>query len=116
MAVKYPNLLSPIKVGNILLRNRVITAPTTLHSASNGEQYPTEEAIVHFANRAKAGAALVTCAGVSFVPTVDDGEHASWDVYKFNSLNALAHLAECIHVYGAKASMELGGGGMTGGG
>lgn len=35
---------------------------------------------------------------------------------KFNSLNALAHLAECIHFYGAKASMELGGGQLTGGG
>jgi 2,4-dienoyl-CoA reductase-like NADH-dependent reductase (Old Yellow Enzyme family)/thioredoxin reductase len=116
MATKYPHLLSPIKVGNTWLRNRIITAPTTIHSASNGEQYPTEEAIVHFANKAKAGAALVTCAGVSFVPTEDDGEHASWDVYKFNSLNALAHLAESIHFYGAKASMELGGGGMTGGG
>jgi 2,4-dienoyl-CoA reductase-like NADH-dependent reductase (Old Yellow Enzyme family)/thioredoxin reductase len=116
MATKYPNLLSPIKLGDTWLRNRIITAPTTIHSASNGEQYPTEEAIVHFANRAKAGAALVTCAGVSFVPTEDDGEHTSWDVYKFNSLNALAHLAECIHFHGAKASMELGGGGMTGGG
>ena len=116
MATKYPNLLSPIKVGNTMLKNRVITAPTTLHSASNGEQYPTEEAIAHFVGRAKGGAAMVTCAGVSFVPTEDDGMHASWDVYKPNSLNALAHLAECIHFYGAKASMELGGGGMTGGG
>ncbi len=116
MVNKYPNLLSPIKVGNTMLKNRVITAPTTLHSASNGEQYPTGEAIAHFAGRAKGGAAMVTCAGVSFVPTEDDGIHASWDLYRSNSLNALAHLAECIHFYGAKASMELGGGGMTGGG
>ncbi len=116
MSNEYPNLLSPLKVGNRILKNRLITGPSTLHSASNGEQYPTAEAIAHFAGRAKAGAALVTCAGVSFTPTGDDGMHASWDVYKPNSLNALAHLAERIHYHGALASMELGGGGMTGGG
>ena len=55
MTIKYKNLLSPIKVGNTRLRNRIIAAPTTLHSASNGEQYPTEEAVVYFANKAKAG-------------------------------------------------------------
>ena len=116
MSEKYPLMLSPLRVGSRLLKNRIITGPSTLHSASSGEQYPTEEAIAHFAGRAKAGAALVTCAGVSFVPTEDDGMHASWDVYKPNSLNALAHLAERIHYHGALASMELGGGGLTGGG
>ncbi len=116
MSDRYAKLLSPLRVGGKLLKNRIITGPSTLHSASNGEQYPTEEAIAHFAGRAKAGAALVTCAGVSFVPTEDDGMHASWDVYKPNSLNSLAHLAERIHYHGALASMELGGGGMTGGG
>lgn len=112
----FSHLLSPFRVGNVLLRNRVITAPTTFHSACNGEIYPNDEAIACFVDRAKAGAAMVTCASISLVPTEDDGAHAAWDIYRHNSLNGLAYLAENVHFYGAKISMELGGGGMTGGG
>ena len=60
-----------------------------------------------FVQRARAGAGLVVCAGVKLLPVQDDGEHASWDLYKHNAMNRLAELAEGIHFYGAKASMEL---------
>jgi 2,4-dienoyl-CoA reductase-like NADH-dependent reductase (Old Yellow Enzyme family)/thioredoxin reductase len=107
MKSDYKNLMSPIRVGKHLLKNRIIAAPVTLHSASNGESYPTEAAMNFFSQRAKEGAGMVVCAGVKLLPVVDDGEHASWDMYKHNSMNRLAELAERIHFYGAKASMEL---------
>ena len=99
--------LSPIRVGNVLFRNRIIAAPTTMHSMSNGELYPTEDAIEYFAQRAKAGAGMVTCAGVKFGDVADDGEHANWDLSVKNHRNRAHELAERIHYYGAKASMEL---------
>lgn len=104
---KYQNLMSPIRVGKHLLKNRIIAAPVTLHSASNGESYPNEAAMNFFVQRARAGAGLVVCAGVKVLPVEDDGEHAAWDLYKHNATNSLAELAERIHFYGAKASMEL---------
>lgn len=107
MTNNYPNLMSPIRVGRHLLKNRIIAAPVTLHSASNGESYPTEAAMHFFVQRAQAGAGLVVCAGAKLLPVADDGEHASWDLYKHNSMNKMAELAERIHFYGAKASMEL---------
>ncbi|MEL7656521.1 MAG: hypothetical protein AAGU75_11510, partial [Bacillota bacterium] len=107
MSNKYPNLMTPIRVGKHILKNRIIVAPSTLHSASNGELYPTEEAMAFFEERAKSGAGMVTVAGVGLGPAADDGMHASWDLYKPNATNALALLAERIHFYGAKASMEL---------
>lgn len=107
MNLKYKHVMSPVKVGRHWLKNRIIAAPVTLHSASNGENYPTEDAMHFFVQRAQAGAGLVVCAGVKLLPATDDGEHASWDVYKHNSMNRLAELAERIHFYGAKASMEL---------
>lgn len=107
MKTNYEHLMSPIRVGKHILKNRIIAAPVTLHSASNGESYPTDAAMQFFTQRAKAGAGMVVCAGVKLLPVVDDGEHASWDVYKHNSMNRLAELAERIHFYGAKASMEL---------
>ncbi|QCX33891.1 FAD-dependent oxidoreductase [Caloramator sp. E03] len=107
MKVKYKHVMSPIRVGNHILKNRIIAAPVTLHSASNGEIYPTESAMNFFVQRAKEGAGLVVCAGVKVLPVVDDGEHANWSIYKHNAMNRLAELAERIHFYGAKASMEL---------
>ncbi len=103
----YAHVLSPIRIRGHFIKNRIITGPSTIHSASNGELYPTEEAMRFFENRAKAGAGIVTVAGVGTGPAVDDGMHASWDLYQTNHTNALAELAERIHFYGAKASMEL---------
>lgn len=103
----YPHVLSPIRVRGQFIKNRIITGPSTIHSASNGELYPTEAAMRFFEDRARAGAGIVTVAGVGTGPAADDGMHASWDLYQENHTNALAELADRIHFYGAKASMEL---------
>ena len=103
----YAHVLSPIRIRGQFIKNRIVTGPSTIHSASNGELYPTEEAMRFFENRAKAGAGMVTVAGVGTGPAADDGMHASWDLYQPNHTNALAELADRIHFYGAKASMEL---------
>ncbi|MDF3002430.1 MAG: FAD-dependent oxidoreductase, partial [Bacillota bacterium] len=103
----YSHVLSPIRIRGHFIKNRIVTGPSTIHSASNGELYPTEAAMRFFENRAKAGAGIVTVAGVGTGPAADDGMHASWDLYQQNHTNALAELADRIHFYGAKASMEL---------
>jgi len=111
---QYPHLLAPLKVGSTTFRNRIFTAPITLHSLQANEPYPTEAVITHFANKAKGGAACVTCAGVSIFPVTND-DHLNYDVYNQSPIHYLAQLADRIHFYGAKASMELGVGGVVGG-
>ena len=56
MKQSYSHVLAPIRVGGHLLKNRIITAPSTIHSATNGEPYPTEAAMRFFEDRARAGA------------------------------------------------------------
>ncbi len=107
MNTSYKNLMAPMRLGSHLVKNRIIAAPVTVHSASYGESYPSEAAMAFFTQRARAGAGIVVCAGAKLLPVQDDGEHAGWDLYKHNSMNKLAELAESIHFYGAKASMEL---------
>ncbi|MBP1736815.1 MAG: FAD-dependent oxidoreductase [Oscillospiraceae bacterium] len=107
MAALFPHVMAPIRVAGHLLKNRIISAPSTIHTASNGEPYPTELGIRFFEDRAKAGAGLVTCAGVSIGGANNDGVHASWDIYVPNHTNRLCDLAERIHLYGAKCTMEL---------
>ena len=107
MANQFPHVMSPIRVAGHLLKNRIISGPSTIHTASNGEDHPTEAGIRFFEDRAKAGAGLVTCAGVSIGGFNNDGVHASWDITIPNRQNALCDLSERIHLYGAKCTMEL---------
>lgn len=99
--------LSPIRIGNVLLKNRIVSAPTTMHSMSNGELYPTEDSIQYFVDRAKAGVGMVTCGGVKFGEVFDDGWNTAWDLNVRNHRHKIHELSERIHYYGAKASMEL---------
>ena len=108
MPPRYPHLLAPLTIKNTIFRNRMFSAPITLHSIQAREPYPTESVITHFANKAKGGAACVTCCGVNIFPSTPNELYISWDVYQKSSMHYLAQLAERIHFYGAKASMELG--------
>ena len=60
MSLKYSNLLSPIKINNVVLRNRLICTASNPHFIQATEKWPTEALISHYANKAKAGAAVVT--------------------------------------------------------
>lgn len=113
MAHPYSHLLAPIRIGGVLFRNRIFAAPTGLQACQDGRPNPTEAAVAHFASRAKAGAACVTCVGASIFPVDPAGRKAFWDVYDPIAVNDLAYLARRIHFHGAKASMELGVSGVV---
>ena len=103
-----PKVLQPYRIGNVLLKNRIVSAPTTMHSMSNGELYPSEDAIAYFESRARAGVGMVTVAGLKVGKDVtDDGQNTAWDVNQPNHRNKLMELVERVHFYGAKISMEL---------
>ena len=108
MSAKYPVALSPIRIGNVVLKNRIVSAPSTMHSMSNGELYPSQDALAFFEERARSGVGMVTVAGVKVGKDVkDDGAMTAWDLNAPNHRNKLMELVERIHFYGAKASMEL---------
>ena len=103
-----PKVLQPVRIGGVVLKNRIVSAPTTMHSLSNGELYPTEDAISFFESRARAGVGMVTVAGLKVGKDVaDDGQNTAWDVNQPNHRNKLMELVERVHFYGAKISMEL---------
>ena len=108
MSNKFPHVMKPMRIGNVVLKNRIVSAPSTMHSMSNGELYPSDDAIAFFEERARAGVGMVTVAGIKVGKDVrDDGAMTAWDVNAPNHRNKLMELVERIHFYGAKASMEL---------
>lgn len=108
MYKKYSNLLSPLKIGNTILRNRIIASPAMPHFIQGPEPYPSDAMIMNFANKAKGGAAVVTCGCALPKVRFEETAHAAQFVYEdVKNQNYFSHLTEAIHYFGAKASMIL---------
>lgn len=96
----YPHLLSPLQIGNTILKNRMICPPSEPHLAQAGENWPSDSLIAHYAQRAKGGAAIVTCDGNSF-GTRPGGN--GWDASSPDAQNYMSQMADAVHFYGARA-------------
>lgn len=107
MSNPYENLLKPLRIGNVVLRNRLFSAPMGLHCLQGSELYPTETIIRHYARKAKGGAAVVTCSGTRAYSTPPNYNSICYDLYRGDCQHYLAQMADAIHFYGAKASMEI---------
>ena len=62
--IKYPNMLQPVKVGNMVLKNRLAASNSVMYFLQGGENFPTQQLITHVANKAKNGAAIVEVRGI----------------------------------------------------
>lgn len=110
MELKYSALLSPIKIGNMVLRNRMLSSASTPHFLQGTEKNPTEKVIQHFANRAKNGAALVTINHLyeKSMPVRGralDNTPCHFNLFDLNDANAqdyFCKLLDAIHFYGSK--------------
>ncbi len=70
MSKRYELLLSPLQVGSVLLKNRMVSTAGIPHMLQGTEEYPTDRLISHLANRAKNGAAAVY---LNFAMRTDEG-------------------------------------------
>lgn len=112
MKSSYPKLLSPLVIRGKVIKNRMESANSLPHFLQGPEKYPADGVIAHYANRAKAGAGIVTCMGINdfnedkHMPmNVDIVHFPDFDLYKPQCQNYLLQLADAIHYYGAIACM-----------
>jgi len=101
----FPNLLSPVKVGNTVFRNRMFCAPTG-HTDILGTGQPSMDAVMYFERKAIGGAATVTTGEVNVDP--DERTDGRWprDITKRYNYN-YPRLASAITRHGAVAVLEL---------
>lgn len=98
----FPHLLAPIRVGNHILKNRMICPPSKPHFIQGPEKYPST-IIDHYAQRVRNGAALITCDGTHL--DANGGPHMmGWDGTDGNVQHYMAQLADAIHFYGSLAN------------
>lgn len=101
---QYPNLFSPIQIGETTVKNRVFMPPISTNLADNG--YVTDALVEHYAARAKGGVGLIVTEVTTVEPTyvylpgdmsiADDSYIPGWE-----------KLTNAVHQYGAKILPQL---------
>lgn len=112
--LKYPHLFSPIKVGNVVFRNRIFASPTGWVDIKD-DCTLGDNAIDYYVEKAKGGAASV-CVGECQVdrPRSQRGSRCIDLLNPFN-IFYLGRMADGIRRHGAVASAELSHCGRYGG-
>lgn len=108
--MKYPHLFSPLRVGNLTLKNRILTGPMSIVELDAKEGL-SERAIAYYESLAAGGAAVVTL-GESIIPTDCGKTHAQQIMLGRDEVRfSLKKLTDAIHSRGALANVEISHGG-----
>ena len=106
----YSMLLSPFQVGKLTLKNRIISAPTSLAELGPGDTFSPEN-IAFFEQKAKGGCSLVSV-GDCIAHGRTGIDHPSIVVLDDRkSIPSMKALTDAVHKYGAYAAVEFGHGG-----
>jgi 2,4-dienoyl-CoA reductase-like NADH-dependent reductase (Old Yellow Enzyme family)/NADPH-dependent 2,4-dienoyl-CoA reductase/sulfur reductase-like enzyme len=106
----YPHVFSPLKIGNITLKNRIEAAP--MLSCLDSEGLVSKELVAYFQAFARGGAAIVTI-GDSTIDYLNGRFHnGELNLGDDRIIGGLSVFAEAIQRYGAKASIEVNHAGM----
>lgn len=106
----YENLLKPLQIAGLTLKNRMLSAPTSMAQLGSDEHY-TDENYDYYRLRAAGGCALVTVGDVIVDNTTGRSHPQQIGMEDPQNIPFLLKMAEAIHSGGAAASVELDHGG-----
>lgn len=101
----YDKVLSPVRIRNKILRNRVISLPMMPFALADDKPRPTEKFMEHFIAKAEGGAALVAFSGMSFLPQTST-EDGRMDFFNYSNIRPLSVMVDRIHAAGALVAYE----------
>ena len=112
MAQQFPLLFSPVKVGNITLRNRIVN---TAHGTGFAKDHLiTEQHIYYHMERAKGGVGMSIIEATSVHPSYDiGGFNMIWN-HDDSIIPLYQRLSKAVHENGAKILTQLSHGGRQG--
>ena len=110
---KYANVLSPIRVGKLVLKSRFVSGNSLPHFLQGPESWPAESVINHVTSCARNGAAIVT-----FADWTNQKQRESFneDGRRFPMFNLdgdpsvenyICQLADQVHYYGSYISLAV---------
>ena len=109
---KYPNLLSPVKAGGVVLKNRILYSDASPHFLQGPETYPAESYRAYYSAMAK-NAAVVTLAEWGIKPNQRSNDPSNWDDCHLEAFdmndpsvhNYFSQLCDEVHFYGSKVTI-----------
>ncbi|MCD7868176.1 MAG: FAD-dependent oxidoreductase [Clostridiales bacterium] len=112
--MKYPHLFSPLRIGNIRLKNRIIAAPTS-PSMITAQGHMTPEMVAYLEEKALGGAGVVTYGEAIVHSATGKSHNKQLQLDSFGVKQMLAEATRAIHNAGAYANIQLSHGGKYGG-
>ena len=114
MKSAYPMLLSPLKIRNFTLKNRMESSNSQPHFHQGPEKYPAENTFAHYIRRAKDGAAIVTVSAINDIfgmpelpASFDIAHFPHYDLYDAQCQNYIAQFFDAIHYYDSLVSVGI---------
>lgn len=104
----YPHIFEPLRIGNVVFRNRIWSAPAGTHLLQGSESYPNEKSLAYYVNKARGGCAIITYSAQNMdLEKEYDHVHANENILKKESQRFFGEFTSAIHAQGAKVSLEL---------
>ena len=105
---RYPHIFSPIRIGDVVFKNRIWSTPAGVHLLYGREPYPNEHVADYYYEKAKGGAACITYSAQNMDFEMPyDAVHGADNILKYESHRFFSEFTAGIHACGAKASLEL---------
>jgi len=106
--LKFKKLLEPMRIGTIVVKNRVAMAPINMINLfSRAEGTITQRCVEYFVERARGDVGLIITGVFKVENRIDK---ATYTLLTSNGLTALAELADCVHSYGSRIFIQLSAG------
>ena len=109
MALKYPELFKPLKIGGVTVKNRIAMSPMHLGGRMDSTGNMTDEVIDYYEARAKGGFGLIITGGYASAGGAEKTNaalNAMDDPHAFNS--TIMKAVEKVNAYDAKLFVEVG--------
>jgi len=109
-SAKYPELFSPIKIGNVEIKNRIVMTPTCTDSVEPGG-FIGDRMICFFSARAKGGVGLIFSGPAMIEPALSNVPYLNAFLYSPVHVPGWSEFAETMHAFGAKTFVQVDPGG-----
>ena len=110
---KAPLLFTPVTLGRLTARNRVVVSPMCQYSSEEGG--PTDYHLVHLGQFAMGGAGIVFCEETSVEERGRKSHHCA-GIYRDGHVPGYRRINDFIRSHGALPAIQLGHGGRKGSG
>ncbi|UCG67330.1 MAG: FAD-dependent oxidoreductase [Deltaproteobacteria bacterium] len=102
----YHKLFEPVRIGRVVLKNRIAMAPMGLVGLTDREGNPLSRAIDYYVERARGGVGLIIT-GLFKVENKIDAAKEYMNLISHTSLGPLGELGEAVHSLGTKIFIQL---------